>query len=96
MPIQFSKRAEADLASIGDFIAKDSLTYAAKFTDEIVTILVRQLGVSPKSGRPGRVEGTRELIIRHNYIVAYRLKKEGIVIVTILHTARLWPKLCRK
>ena len=92
MPIQFSKRAEADLASIGDFIAKDSLAYAAKFTDEIITILTTLLESSPKSGRPGRVVGTRELIIRHNYIVAYRVKKEGIVIVTIRHTSRLWPK----
>ncbi len=92
MPIQFSKRAEADLASIGDFIAKDSLAYAAKFTDEIVTILITQLESSPKSGRPGRVAGTRELIVHHNYIVAYRVHKDTVVIITIRHTARLWPK----
>lgn len=92
MPIHFSKRAERDLAAIGDYIAKDSSTLASKFTDEIITILTNQLSVHPKSGRPGRVLGTRELTVHHNYIVAYLVQQNGLFIVTIRHTSRLWPK----
>ena len=93
MPIQFSKRAEADLLAIGGYIAKDSSTYAAKFTDDIVTILNSQLSAHPQIGRPGRVSGTRELTVQHNYIVAYRLRQNRIFVVTIRHTSRLWPKI---
>ncbi len=43
-------------------------------------------------GRPGRVKGTRELVIVHPpYIAAYRVKKETIQILRVLHGARLWP-----
>ncbi len=41
---------------------------------------------------PGRVKGTRELVVvRTSYIVAYRLKRGKIQILRILHGARQWP-----
>ncbi len=44
-------------------------------------------------GRPGRVKGTRELVVtRTPYIVAYRLKRQSIQILRVLHGARLWPE----
>ncbi len=44
-------------------------------------------------GRPGRIEGTRELIISHTpYIVIYRVK-EQVEILRILHTSKRYPEL---
>ena len=43
-------------------------------------------------GRPGRVEGTRELVVAGTpYIVPYRVKAEIVQIITVLHSAQRWP-----
>ncbi len=53
---------------------------------------VRHLSERPLVGRPGRIAGTRELSISGtNYIVAYRLKQDDVEILTILHSAQVWP-----
>ena len=46
----------------------------------------------PNMGKVGRVEGTRELIISSTpYLVAYRVKKQTIEILAVIHGARKWP-----
>jgi toxin ParE1/3/4 len=50
-----------------------------------------RLTAHPHVGRPGRVAGTRELIVRP-YITAYRVGEEEIEILRVLHHARDWPK----
>ncbi len=44
-------------------------------------------------GRPGKVEGTRELLVpKYPCVVAY-VEREGVVtILRILHTSVKWPK----
>lgn len=47
------------------------------------------LTANPSLGRPGRVDGTRELIVAHApYIVAYRIHENEIQILAIIHAAR--------
>lgn len=42
-------------------------------------------------GRPGRIEGTRELVARRKpCIVASRGDKDGVRILRVLHSALLW------
>ncbi|MDO8519930.1 MAG: type II toxin-antitoxin system RelE/ParE family toxin [Deltaproteobacteria bacterium] len=44
-------------------------------------------------GRPGRVKGTRELVVVGTpFLIPYRIKKERIEILAILHGARRWPE----
>jgi hypothetical protein len=46
----------------------------------------------PQSGRPGRIERTRELVIsRTPHIVAYRIAGDIVQILRVLHGARRWP-----
>ena len=46
----------------------------------------------PQSGRPGRIEETRELVIdRTPYIVAYRIVGDTVRILRVLHGSRRWP-----
>jgi toxin ParE1/3/4 len=47
---------------------------------------------SPALGRPGRVPGTRELVVHENYLVPYRVKEDTVQIIRVQHVARLWPK----
>ena len=51
------------------------------------------LAEHPRIGRPGRVAGTRELVItRTPYIVAYRATGSDIEILAVFHGARRWPE----
>ena len=47
----------------------------------------------PEAGRPGRVAGTRELVIVPTpFLVAYRIHRGTIEILSLLHGARKWPE----
>jgi toxin ParE1/3/4 len=53
---------------------------------------VMQLEHYPAMGRPGRVFGTRELVISDTpYIVPYRAKGKQIEILRVFHSAMRWP-----
>jgi toxin ParE1/3/4 len=65
---------------------------AAIAVDERIAMQVLVLLQFPDGGRPGRVEGTRELVVRRTpYIVAYRVAKDCVRILRVLHSAQLWP-----
>lgn len=54
---------------------------------------VRRVGQMPRSGRAGRIEGTREAVVpRSPYIVVYRISEQTVDILGIWHAARLWPE----
>jgi toxin ParE1/3/4 len=43
-------------------------------------------------GRPGRIEGTRELVITGTpFIVTYRIRRNDLQILAVMHTSRKWP-----
>jgi len=52
---------------------------------------VEQLQAHPKRCRPGRVKGTRELVVRPNYIVVYAETPASVMVLRVLHAAQMWP-----
>ncbi len=55
---------------------------------EAVELLANQPGI----GRPGRIEGTRELVVEGTpFIVPYRQKNACIEILLVYHQSRCWP-----
>jgi toxin ParE1/3/4 len=53
---------------------------------------VEGLRLFPERGRPGRLPGTRELVIpRTPFLVPYRVVPGEIQILAVLHTRRAWP-----
>jgi len=46
----------------------------------------------PALGRPGRVPGTRELVLpRTPYVAIYTVERRAVRILAFHHTAREWP-----
>jgi len=91
MKLEWLPQALHDFDEIIDYIAEDNPVAAIEQGDEIESQVAGLLD-NRQLGRPGRVKGTRELVVvRTPYIVAYRVNKGAIQILRILHGARLWP-----
>ncbi|WP_431514355.1 type II toxin-antitoxin system RelE/ParE family toxin [Variovorax sp. DAIF25] len=91
MRLEWSPLAMDDRERIFDFIEQDD-PRAAIAVDERIATQVLLLMQFPEGGRPGRIEGTRELVIRRTpYIVAYRVERDGVRILRVLHSAQMWP-----
>ena len=91
MKVVWSAESIHQIEAITDYIAEDDPNAAYALADRIFTVTETVLSKHPKAGRPGRVEGTRELLVHASYIVAYEVTDEMIGILTVRHTARLWP-----
>ena len=76
-----------------DYIADDNPLAAADQDDEIER-QVNMLQDHPKMGRPGRVKGTRELVISSTpFVLVYRLKgTQRVEVLRLLHGSQLWPR----
>jgi len=87
----WSQHALADRDAIFKHIEAESPRAAVNVDDQIVAA-VRRLLNFPESGRPGRVAGTRELVVpRTPFIAAYVVTADRVRILRILHGAQVWP-----
>ena len=91
MRVVWTVPAARDLEDIGDYIARHNPS-AAQRTVQRIRTRTRTLARHPCLGRPGRVTGTRELVVTSTpFIVAYRVVDAGIEILAVFHGARIWP-----
>jgi len=89
--VEWAPLALADREAIFDFIEATSPRTAATI-DERIAAAVRRLSYFPGIGRPGRVRGTRELVVDGAHLViAYRCDEESVAVLRVLHTSRRWP-----
>jgi len=91
MKIIWAARSRADLSAIAEYIANDDPRAAQQLVDGLVDSAETTLSDHPNAGRQGRVDGTREWVAHKNYVVAYRVRDEHIQILSVMHSARLWP-----
>jgi toxin ParE1/3/4 len=91
--IEWTEQASGQLDQAHDYIAiSNSEDVAARITMQILSS-VEKLASFPMSGRPGRVKGTRELVIpKTPFIAAYAIEKTRIVILALYHGAQKWPE----
>jgi toxin ParE1/3/4 len=92
--IVWTDQATRQLDHVHDYIAlSKSERVANRITTKIV-MTVQQLASFPRSGRPGRVSGARELVVSNTpFIVAYAIDLPRIVILAIYHGAQQWPEV---
>jgi addiction module RelE/StbE family toxin len=87
MPIKWTKTALTSVDEIAGYISKDNPTRATSFVLELQDG-VTKLQAHPGMGRPGRVQGTRELVLHKNYIAIYRVRGDFVEILRLHHAAR--------
>lgn len=91
MKLLWLATAERDLIEAVEYVARDSSRAALALQRRIRT-QVGQLPQWPYMGRPGAMEGTRELVIsRTPYKAVYVLAEGRVEVTRIVHGARLWP-----
>jgi toxin ParE1/3/4 len=92
MVIWWSTPATRQLAAAHEYMATDNEPAATKIANYIWNS-VDMLARHPMAGRAGRVPGTRELVITGTpIIVAYRIEKNEVRVLAVLHAAREWPE----
>lgn len=82
--------ALSDRAAIMDYIARDNPA-AAIALDEAFEAEAELVRRNPALYRPGRVKGTREIVVRPNYVMIYRVKPKAVEVLRVLHAAQQWP-----
>ncbi len=91
MRIRWLRRALANLEAEAEYIARDSRPAAGRVVATIQQA-VEQLVSYPASGRPGRLPGTRELVVAGTpYIIPYRVRGGEVQILRVFHASRQWP-----
>ena len=88
--LEWKATAIADLLAIIDSISDDNPAAAPALQAELAAKTSR-LPEHPQMYRVGRVDGTREMVVRPNYIVIYADDPSAIVILRVLHAAQQWP-----
>ncbi len=96
MRVRWARPALAHLQEIADFIARDNPVAADALLAEILDI-VERLRRFPLMGRPGPAPDTREVLVRRNYLITYRVWRDEIEVLAIWHGAqsRLAPSANR-
>ncbi len=90
MWVVWTPDAQQDRADVWDCIAADN-PHAAARMDEIFSDAAARLTRQPMLGKPGTIPGTRELIPHECYRLVCQINGETVWILTLVHTARLWP-----
>ena len=91
MQIVWLKTALNNLDEISAYIAQDNPIAASQVVNLVIS-QVNLLGAQPAMGRPGRVLGTRELVIANtHYLVPYRIKNNTVEVLRVFHTSRKLP-----
>lgn len=88
--LEWSQPARADLLAIVDYISDDNPD-AAQWLKDDIEAKAAKLPEHPRLYRPGRIEGTREMVVRANYIVVYMEDPFTVRILRVLHAAQQWP-----
>jgi toxin ParE1/3/4 len=90
--VVWSPRAIGHLGNLRAFIASENPGAAAR-TAATLLAAVDRLAALPNLGRPGRVAGTRELVVPGTrYVIPYRVRGERLEIIAVFHGRQRWPK----
>jgi toxin ParE1/3/4 len=92
MRVRWTTDAADDLERICDYIAQSRPDSARRVAQSVIE-RIGTLETFPHLGRPGRVQGTREITFPPlPFVAVYEVHEEQIVVLRILHGAQRWPQ----
>ena len=92
MQIKWLRTARKNLDDEAVYIAQDDAIAASQVVARVLEA-VAQLAQQPGLGRPGRVPGTRELVVlKTRYLVPYVVQGDRVIILRVFHTSRRLPQ----
>lgn len=92
MQLKWLRTALRNLDEEAGFIAADD-PKAAQLVVQRIMNAVAVLSEQPGIGRPGRVPGTRELVVaKTRYLIPYRVRGNVVEVLRVFHTSRQVPK----
>lgn len=91
MRLRWTPSAVRDLERITDYLFDETPQHAPRLVRSLYKSAAA-LKTFPNRGRPGKRQGTRELMIPSlPYIVVYQVREDTVYIARILHAAQQWP-----
>lgn len=92
MRVRWLRKALRNLDAEASCISTDDPIAARRVVSRVLAA-VKLLTEQPGLGRPGRVPGTRELIVpKTRYIVPYRVRGDTVEILRVFHASRRPPE----
>ena len=92
MGVRWTTDAADDLERICDYIAESRPESARRVAQSVVD-RIGTLETFPHLGRPGRVQGTREIAFPPlPFVAIYEVDDDQIIVLRILHGAQRWPQ----
>ncbi len=90
LEVRWSVDAVRDREAILRYIWVDN-SAAARRMNALFDRAASRLARFPRSGRPGLLPGTRELLPHPRYRLVYAVAEDVVTILALVHTARDWP-----
>ena len=94
MRVRWLKKALQNLDDEAKYIAEDDPA-AAKLLVQRIVDAINLLPGNPSLGHPGRIHGTRELVVPDTrYVIPYRVRPRlnSVEILRVFHTSRRLPQ----
>jgi toxin ParE1/3/4 len=92
MQLRWTSAAVDDLENIANYLFEKTPENAARLIRDLYNAS-STLKNFPNRGRPGKKEGTREMVMPFlPYVVVYRVRSDTVHIVRILHSSQDWPR----
>ena len=89
--VRWLRTALRNLNAQAAYIATDNPEAAVRMVARVREAIER-LARHPSLGRPGRVPGTRELVVSGTpFVIPYRVRSGRIEILRVFHGAQRWP-----
>jgi len=90
--VVWSPRAVEHLTRLRSYSARDNPKSANRVATALLNA-VERLAELPNLGRPGRVSGTRELVVPGTpYVIPYRIRGDHLEVIAVFHGRQKWPK----
>ncbi|AEC18783.1 hypothetical protein PT7_0243 [Pusillimonas sp. T7-7] len=97
MALRWKDQALSDRERIARYIAGEGSPAAARKLDKEFVDKAHTAAQRPKLYRSGRMRGTREVVVRPNYVMVYRIEDDGgVTVLRVLHATQQWPSVVKE